>query len=51
MTPIQLLSNAEVDMGCCDKNECCDKKAKRKPIPWFSLVIVVLLLVTIYYWQ
>ncbi|EGQ8390060.1 hypothetical protein GTW17_10725 [Vibrio cholerae] len=51
MTSIQLLSNPEVEMGCCDKNECCDKKAKRRPIPWFGVVICALVLLSLYYWQ
>lgn len=51
MTAIQLLSNAEVSMGCCDKNECCEKPVKRKSIPWFSLVVLALVLISLYYWQ
>ncbi|MDE1514785.1 MULTISPECIES: hypothetical protein [Vibrio] len=51
MRPIALLSNREVDMGCCDNNECSDKSAKRKSIPWLALVIGVLVLLSLYYWQ
>ncbi len=38
-------------MGCCGKDSGCSKKAPKRKVPWFSLLLVGLLILVAVNWQ
>ncbi len=38
-------------MACCGKKEGCASNKRRKPIPWFSVLVAVVVLLVIINWQ
>jgi hypothetical protein len=39
-------------MGCCnDDKSCCGSAKPKRKIPWFSLILVLLVVLVVFNWQ
>ncbi|EDP57711.1 glutamate-1-semialdehyde aminotransferase [Vibrio sp. AND4] len=38
-------------MGCCNGDKKCQSEKKAKRIPWFGIVICVLVVLVLFNWQ
>ncbi|MGC9422930.1 MULTISPECIES: hypothetical protein [Vibrio] len=52
MNAIELTGNGEIKMGCCDKESCCTpKKSFFQRVPWLMMILVILAVLVVIYWQ
>lgn len=52
MTVIEKTGNGEIKMGCCDKESCCEsKKSFFQRLPWLMIVLGILVVLVLMYWQ